>query len=266
LGGAASGGVATAIADGIYEFTLNKVTTPPDPSGKGGEATISATVADGDLSGLIDAINAQSATTGVTATYAEGSTTQLVLTDADGDNVSFDNTGATAFSVTPSYDDVAAGVALDVLATNGTVEIRGSVLVESSGNFSIANSGIGAADTVSADGDTDDQRSAELSTVAAVDITTQDGANDALSVIDNAIAKIDAIRSGLGAVQNRFESTISNLQNVSENISAARSRILDADFAAETANLTKSQILQQAGVAMLSQANQLPQVALSLLQ
>jgi flagellin len=102
--------------------------------------------------------------------------------------------------------------------------------------------------------------------VAAVDITTQEGANSALSVVDNAIAKIDAIRSGLGAVQNRFESTISNLQNVSENISAARSRILDADFAAETANLTKSQILQQAGVAMLSQANQLPQVALSLLQ
>jgi len=152
------------------------------------------------------------------------------------------------------------------VATTGAAEIRGSVLVESSGNFSVANSGIGAADIVSADGDTDDQRSAELSTVAAVDLTTQEGANSALSVIDNAIAKIDSIRSGLGAVQNRFESTISNLQNVSENISAARSRILDADFAAETANLTKSQILQQAGVAMLSQANQLPQVALSLLQ
>jgi flagellin len=119
---------------------------------------------------------------------------------------------------------------------------------------------------VSADGKFTDQSSAVLSSVASINLTTQTGANDALSVIDNAIAKIDAVRSGLGAVQNRFESTISNLQNVSENISAARSRILDADFAAETANLTKSQILQQAGVAMLSQANQLPQVALSLLQ
>jgi flagellin len=126
--------------------------------------------------------------------------------------------------------------------------------------------GEAAADLVSADGKTPDQNSAVLSSVASIDLTTQTGANDALSVVDNAIAKIDAIRSGLGAVQNRFESTISNLQNVSENISAARSRILDADFAAETANLTKSQILQQAGVAMLSQANQLPQVALSLLQ
>jgi flagellin len=255
---AGTGGGTAAIADEIYEFTLN--------SGEDTEATISATVADGDLSGLIDAINAQSATTGVTATYADGSTTQLVLTDADGDNVTFANTGDGAFSVKASYDGLAAGVALDVVAAGGTAEIRGSVLVESSGNFSIANSGIGLADTVSADGGVNDQRSAELSTVAAVDITTQDGANSALSVVDNAIAKIDAIRSGLGAVQNRFESTISNLQNVSENISAARSRILDADFAAETANLTKSQILQQAGVAMLSQANQLPQVALSLLQ
>jgi flagellin len=70
----------------------------------------------------------------------------------------------------------------------------------------------------------------------------------------------------LGAIQNRFESTIANLQNVSENVSAARSRILDADFAAETAALTKAQIMQQAGVAMLAQANQLPQTVLSLLQ
>ena len=70
----------------------------------------------------------------------------------------------------------------------------------------------------------------------------------------------------MGVIQNRFESTISNLENVSENIYAARSRIMDADFAVETAALTKAQILQQAGVAMLAQANQLPQAVLSLLQ
>ena len=74
------------------------------------------------------------------------------------------------------------------------------------------------------------------------------------------------MRGDLGVIQNRFESTISNLQNVSENISVARFRIVDADFAAETAALTKSQILQQAGIAMLAQANQLPQAVLSLLQ
>jgi flagellin len=241
------------------------------------KATVSASVASGDLSGLIDAINAQSSKTGVTATYADGVTNAIVLTDADGDNVNITNLSTGTFSVQATNDDVGVVAAIAVAASNtvagenaDTVEIRGSVLIESSENFSIATTattmGAALADLVSADGKTPDQSSAVLSSVASVDLTTQTGANSALSVVDNAIAKIDAIRSGLGAVQNRFESTISNLQNVSENISAARSRILDADFAAETANLTKSQILQQAGVAMLSQANQLPQVALSLLQ
>ncbi|GGI98557.1 flagellin domain-containing protein [Halopseudomonas pertucinogena] len=87
----------------------------------------------------------------------------------------------------------------------------------------------------------------------------------ALDSIDTALATIDAKRADLGAVQNRFSSTISNLQNISENVSASRSRIMDTDYAVETANLTKNQIMQQAGTAMLSQANQLPQAVLSLL-
>ncbi len=91
-------------------------------------------------------------------------------------------------------------------------------------------------------------------------------AGSATAAIDTAIGAINTTRTTLGAVQNRLESTISNLQNVAENVSAARSRVLDADFAAETANLTKAQILQQAGTAMLAQANQVPQTALSLLQ
>jgi flagellin len=80
-----------------------------------------------------------------------------------------------------------------------------------------------------------------------------------------AVAKVDEVRSNLGAYQNRFTATISNLSNVSENIAASKSRIQDADFATETTQLTKSQILQQAGIAMLAQANQLPQAALSLI-
>ncbi|MFV0436183.1 MAG: flagellin [Desulfopila sp.] len=107
--------------------------------------------------------------------------------------------------------------------------------------------------------------SSALEDVASINISTQDGANDAINVIDGAIAQIDSIRGGLGAIQNRFESTISNLQNVSENLSAARSRILDADIAQETSAMTKSNILQQAGVSILAQANQVPQLALSLL-
>ena len=84
-------------------------------------------------------------------------------------------------------------------------------------------------------------------------------------MIDDAIKMIDSQRADLGAVQNRFDNTISNLQNIAENASAARGRIQDTDFAAETANLSKNQVLQQAGTAILAQANQLPQAVLSLL-
>ena len=105
-----------------------------------------------------------------------------------------------------------------------------------------------------------------LSTVAALSVSTVDGANDALKVIDAALAQISDQRAALGAVQNRFESTVTNLQTSSENLSASRSRIQDADFASETANLSRSQILQQAGTAMVAQANQLPQGVLALLR
>ncbi|UCJ14701.1 flagellin [Pseudomonas sp. MM211] len=99
-----------------------------------------------------------------------------------------------------------------------------------------------------------------------IDVSTVQGAQESVIVIDQAIQAIDKQRADLGAVQNRFENTIGNLQNIAENVSAARGRIQDTDFAAETANLTKNQILQQAGTAILSQANQLPQAVLSLLQ
>jgi flagellin len=101
--------------------------------------------------------------------------------------------------------------------------------------------------------------------VNAVTVSTQTGANSAITAIDGAIQSIDTMRGSLGAVQNRFESTIANLSNVSENLAAARSRILDADIAQETSNMTTQNILQQAGVSVLAQANQAPQLALSLL-
>ncbi|MCG4453710.1 flagellin [Pseudomonas sp. MMS21-TM103] len=102
--------------------------------------------------------------------------------------------------------------------------------------------------------------------IKEIDITNAAGAQEAVLVIDDALKTIDAQRADLGAVQNRFENTITNLQNIGENVSAARGRIQDTDFAAETANLSKNQILQQAGTAILAQANQLPQAVLSLLQ
>lgn len=104
------------------------------------------------------------------------------------------------------------------------------------------------------------------STIAELDITTVKGSQEAIIAIDQAIQSIDAQRADLGAIQNRFENTIGNLQNIAENVSAARGRIQDTDYAAETANLSKQQIMQQAGTAILAQANQLPQAVLSLLR
>ncbi|WP_306272086.1 flagellin [Pseudoalteromonas carrageenovora] len=98
-----------------------------------------------------------------------------------------------------------------------------------------------------------------------IDISTAVGSGNALAIIDNALGEINESRASLGAVQNRFEHTISNLANIEENVSASRSRIQDTDFATETAEMTKNQILQQAGTSILSQANQIPQAAISLL-
>jgi len=107
---------------------------------------------------------------------------------------------------------------------------------------------------------------ATASNVGALDISSQTGAWVAMKVVDKALDEVNTSRGQLGALQTRFEKTVENIDIQNENISAARGRIVDADFAAETANLSRSQILQQAGTAMVAQANQLPQQVLSLLR
>jgi flagellin len=102
--------------------------------------------------------------------------------------------------------------------------------------------------------------------ITAVDVSSFTGAQLALGQIDNALTSVNSARADLGAIQNRFGSVVANLSTTTENLTASRSRIKDADFAKETAELTRAQILQQAGVAMLAQANQVPQSVLSLLR
>ena len=109
-------------------------------------------------------------------------------------------------------------------------------------------------------------RAAKLASVSNVDLRTQNGAENAIAVLDGAIEKISSMRANLGAVENRLDHTVSNLMNISENTESARSRIQDADFAAESAKLSKAQVLKQAGVGMLSQANASSQLVLQLLQ
>ena len=173
-------------------------------------------------------------------------------TDNDGDNI------AVTDFVSVGTGTMTVGLAANALDDGGASQAayaKGSITLESSLGFSVTDNLAAFTNDV-----------ASLSKVSDVDVTTATDANSALAVLDKAIEKVDSIRGDLGAVQNRFEATMANLENVAENLSAARSRIMDADFAAETAQLTKAQILQQAGVAMLAQANMLPQTVLSLLQ
>tara|TARA_R110002167_G_scaffold68795_11_gene194294 strand:- start:2333 stop:3796 length:1464 start_codon:yes stop_codon:yes gene_type:complete len=165
---------------------------------------------------------------------------------------------AVADGVYASTEDLVAAINT-ALGSNGLAEDNGD------GTFSIyASEAItftGAAATSA--GLTDAAVSGNLSSAG---VTTVAASNDMIRRVDSALTAISDRRSDFGAIQNRFESTITNLQTISENLAASRGRILDADFAAETANLTKAQILQQAGTAILAQANALPQAALSLLQ
>ena len=105
-----------------------------------------------------------------------------------------------------------------------------------------------------------------MNSVNTIDVSTVEGSTKALKIIDSALAAVNGQRASFGALQSRFETAVNNLQTSSENMSASRSRIQDADFASETANLSRAQILQQAGTAMVAQANQLPQGVLSLLR
>ncbi len=251
--------VISSVATGTISFSL----TAEQSTGVIGSAgTVSAVITDSnDLSGLRDAINSQSAKTGITATLSAAGNS-ITMTNEAGNNIVVE--GASDGDATDSVAMAVEGVNLtdDGAADGGDTD---SIVVGGKVEFSAASAFSVSGDTTT-DVLTAAAQSSDLSQVAQIDVSTQTGANSALNVVDEALNFIASTRADLGAVQNRFESTISNLMVVSENVSAARARILDADFAAETSNLTKAQILQQAGLAMLAQANTIPQGALTLLQ
>jgi flagellin len=171
-------------------------------------------------------------------------------------------TGQDAFNSTPTTTGSAKTLTSGAGTNSATV--GGTLKFSSSAGYTI-NSSTGSGGALFA-GAALVQQASTLSKVSALDISTVNGANDALSTIDAALSSINSSRAQLGAIQNRFASTISNLSTTAENLSAARSRIQDADFASETAALTRGQILQQAGTAMLAQANSLPNGVLALLR
>ncbi|MBT8067666.1 MAG: flagellin [Gammaproteobacteria bacterium] len=202
-------------------------------------------IADGaslTVSDVAAQINLYSGQTGVSASV---SGTNLTLTSVDGRNTEVNETIG-ANTADTGIDATQQGV------VRGTITMSASDNIVMTGQFA----DIGQAATISKD----------AGTLDGVDVLDVANSETAINRIDSALTVVSDLRSSFGAIQNRFESTIANLQAVSENLSASRSRIQDADFAAETAALTKAQILQQAGVAVLSQANAQPQLALSLLQ
>ncbi|KJG11100.1 flagellin [Photobacterium kishitanii] len=162
------------------------------------------------------------------------------------------NPTLTMATVDPTTGNAGTAIAVD----DGGAVVNSELTFSSSDKFSVTGT---AAAITTAPGNS------QLSTVKDLDITSQSGAQGALDVIDAAIAGIDSQRADLGAVQNRFNHTLSNLANINENVTASNSRIKDVDFAAETTNMTKNQILQQASTSILAQAKQIPQSALSLL-
>ncbi len=219
-------------------ITINGVTTASITTGGG---TLAA-----DRIAVTSAINAISAATGVIATNTGADATGVTLAAADGRNIVHSFTTLTA---------AATGVGA-AATTQGTITLTSS-----------GTSGITVGGTVAIIGSPSSVSSTQTGTaVSALDISSVSGANTAITSIDAALTTVNSSRASLGAYQNRFASVVSTLQETSENLSASRSRIQDADFAQETANLTRSQVLQQAGVAILAQANALPNQVLALLR
>ncbi|MBP9712213.1 MAG: flagellin [Sterolibacterium sp.] len=247
---------ATSIAAG--DLSINGVSI--------GAVTAGGTPA-AQTTALATAINSVTSKTGVTATI-NAAGTGYSLTSSNGAQIEVHLAGALVSSgVSPATN------ASDFGLTAMTVSSRTVTTYSSVNLSSTASTGLTVSDVAGtgagASGLTVGNTAATLtaaSGVSKLDLTTAAGASSALSVIDSALNQINSSRASLGAIQNRFSSVVTNLQTTSENLSASRSRIMDTDFASETANLSRAQILQQAGTAMLAQANSMPQLVLSLLK
>jgi flagellin len=219
--------------------------------------TVGATVNADGLSAAVNAFNDASSKTGVTARVNDAGTGIFIL-NASGNNITLDNNSSA--TSTMAITDVAGGnsATLNGGATNAAL-ISGALTLDSDKAFGITGATAGQFFDVAT-------TAGQLQSASKLDVSNVDSANRTLAIVDSALSAINGQRARYGALQSRFETTISNLQTTSENLAASRSRIRDADFAQETANLSRSQILQQAGTAMLAQANALTQNVLSLLR
>ena len=275
---ASTGVTASALTQAEISGLASGGTVSFGLTGSNGTAvTINASVTStSDLSAIANAINADTASTGISA-YADQSG-NLFMTQSQGYDVKITNlsdSGVTAGTIATvkSFGTGAAATTASV-ASGQSATVGGQISFESASaytiNSSVAGSGTGGSvlDTTSA---AKTNLGSTLNSVSSIDVTTvtngtPTGANNAINTIDMALQTLNTVAANLGSVQNRFQDTITNLQTTSNNLSAARSRIQDTNYAQETSNLTRNQILQQAGTAMLAQANQLPNMVLTLLK
>ncbi len=289
LGADDQGSNAASFQQGAsYTFLMATDTTAGSDPGSyttvsfsiGGTASGSAAGSASHLSAAVQAFNDVSGRTGFVAKIVEtdngffgiqltseaGKDLRLINASETGNDLALEDLRAIDGDPTNSSDLLTGGA----LAANNTSTswtdtdaawITGQIILDSDRSFSII-SGATNTDILLIAG----TAGGELQTAENMDISTVDAAYRTLALVDSALAAVTGQRARYGALQSRFENTIMNLQSTSENLSASRSRIRDADFAAETANLTRAQILQQAGTAMLAQANQIPQRVLQLLQ
>jgi flagellin len=232
--------------------------------------TVSGTMSTADdFATAIQAFNDISATTGVTA-QMNSTNTGIVLTNQTGNDIELSGTGAntgaggvTVYNLKRDLTTLGNSTALaSNAATNAYVSTTGTLEFDSEKSFAITGATAQNVVAAAAAGSV----ASTLNNVSDLDVTTFADATQALRTVDAALSVVNGMRARFGAVQSRFEATISNLQATAENLSGARSRIRDADFATETTSLSRAQILQQAGTAMLAQANALPQQVLTLLR
>ncbi len=291
----AAGTGATAGADNSITFTIDSPTTGGATSytlntdlTAGASAVVAAIQADGDYATSDFTVGLGTNGTDIVFTAKDSSAGSFTIGGADAASITAQNVaggtaaGVAGVSITVNADfSIQFGTATAVSVADATYTTAQSLVdavssaIGNSGSASLNTDGtlsIVSNDDIAVTGTTgvttlglaaSTTSSGDLTTASVLDVAS---ANDTIRRIDSALTSVSSLRSTFGAIQNRFESTIANLATTSENLSAARSRIQDADFAAETAALTRAQILQQAGVSILAQANALPQNVLALLQ
>jgi flagellin len=265
----ATGVSASARTLAEFKVTVNGTFSLSVKSNNAAAVNLTFDVKGSDSAGLaaaVDSFNNATAATGISAKLNKANN-GLILTNDSGANIDITNTSATATATLASYDAVASttagtdtfSLAATAATAGGMSGVVGSVQFNSSSGFSLTGSGANSYVNTTAVAST-------LNSVSSIDITTVDGSTRALKIVDSAISAVATQRAKFGALQSRFEKTVENLASTTENMTASRSRIQDADFAQETAALSRAQVLQQAGTAMIAQANQLPQGVLALLR